>query len=329
MPDYGQRADQSADNYCYRHRDRQSFVLCQRCGRTICGECQTPAPVGVLCPDCAGQSRRTQTSSRPGIASRIKRAAALGKPVVTYAIMGLTAVLFLVQLVTGGFLQNLLLFNPITLHVEAQFEPWRLLTVTLVHGSIWHIAFNMLTLWLFGRVLEPLYGHLRFGLVWIAAALGGSLAVTIATPTGSVIGASGAVFGLFGAYFVVMRQARMNPTSLLVLIGINIVMGFVVPGIAWEAHVGGLLVGLLAGWLVSRDVRGPQAVTRSGGRRRPATGAWLVGGLALVLVVGAIAWANFVSPVSVTMASEAASAPGVAPVTEPEVSTVLSTGWGE
>ncbi|KAB1648745.1 rhomboid family intramembrane serine protease [Pseudoclavibacter endophyticus] len=247
----------------------------------------------MICPGCVAEAKRAHKGSRPGLGTRLSRAAALGRPVVTYSIIAVTLLVYAVQFVTGGFVTNLLLFNPVTLWVDGdRFEPWRALTVTLVHGGIWHVLFNMVTLWLFGRVLEPLYGRLRFGLVWVAAALGGSLAVVIATPTGSVIGASGAVFGLFGAYFVVMRQARMNTTSLLVLVGINVVMGFINPGVSWQAHIGGLLVGLLAGWLVSRDVRGPRAVSTDGRKRPPASGAVLVGVLALALFGACLLWAN-------------------------------------
>lgn len=301
MPDFGQRAEEGrADNFCYRHPDRRSFVLCQRCGRTICGDCQTPAPVGVLCPACVAESARAHSTSRPGLISRVKRAAALGNPVVTFAIIGITVLMYLVNFVTGGRVTGALLFNPVTLIYPSDvFEPWRAFTTTLAHGSLWHIGFNMLTLWLFGRVLEPLFGHLRFALLWIAAALGGSLAVVILAPTTSVIGASGAVFGLFGAYFVVMRQARMNTTSLLVLVGINIVMGFIVPGIAWQAHIGGLVIGVLAGWLLSRDARRPRAVGVAKASRMPATGAVLVGTLAVVLLGASTAWINFVAQLSI------------------------------
>ncbi|MGO2111102.1 MAG: rhomboid family intramembrane serine protease [Pseudoclavibacter sp.] len=300
MPQYGQRVER-ADNFCYRHPDRQSFVLCQRCGKTICGDCQTPAPVGVLCPACVAEARRAQTKTRPSIGTRLSRAAALGTPVVTYAIIAVTVVAYGVQFLTGGWLQQQLLFNPVTLWIDGQFEPWRALTVTLVHGGLFHVLFNMLTLWLFGRVLEPQYGRLRFSLVWIAAALGGTLAVTMTTPTGSVVGASGAIFGLFGAYFVVMRQARMNTTSLLVLVGINVVMGFINPGVSWQAHIGGLLIGLLAGWLVSRDLRGPQPVSSDGRTKRRSSGATLVGVLAVALFAASLLWANTVGSASVVL----------------------------
>lgn len=297
MPEFGERAGPGADSHCYRHPQRESFVLCQRCARTVCGECQTPAPVGVICPECMAAARRSTAVSRPSVGTRIRRASAAGAPVVTYAIIGVTALVFVAQWLTQDAVTNALMFSPayLLLGAAVPFEPWRAFTLTLVHGGLWHIGFNMLTLWLFGRVLEPLYGRLRFALVWVAAALGGSLAVTLSNDFGWVVGASGAVFGLFGAYFIVMRQARMNTTSLLVLIGINVVLGFVLPGIAWEAHLGGLAAGVVAGWFVSRDLRGARRDAGTGAIVRPVTGAVLVGGLAVVLLVAAVAWANIVA----------------------------------
>lgn len=291
MADFGQRADPAADNACYRHPGRQSFVLCQRCARTICGDCQTPAPVGVVCPECVAAARSAQAATRPRIGTRLQRARASGAPIVTYSIMGLTALVFVAQLLSGNVLRDALGFHGSFVDLRAApyvgFEPWRALTVTLVHGGIFHVGFNMLTLWLFGRVLEPLYGPLRFALVWIVSAIGGSLAVVVVGSAGFVIGASGAVFGLFGAYFVVMRQARMNTTSLLVLIGINIVLGFVVRGIAWEAHLGGLVIGLLAGWFVSLDLRSARHRMR---------GVWLVSALGVLVFVVMVAWASTLAP---------------------------------
>lgn len=287
MTAFGQRAEPGADDACYRHPDRPSFVLCQRCTRTVCGDCQTQAPVGVLCPECVADARRAHAATRPSVGTRVRRASASGAPLVTYAIIGLTVVVYLLQQIPALGVTAALQYATPMLDLRAatyaNFEPWRAVTATLVHGSIFHIGFNMLTLWLFGRVMEPLFGRLRFALVWIASAIGGSLLCAVLAPADVVIGASGAVFGLFGAYFVVMRQARMNPTSLLVLIGLNIVMGFVVPGIAWQAHLGGLLIGLLAGWLVSLDVR-----------RHPARiwGAVGAGALAVVLLVANVVVAS-------------------------------------
>lgn len=300
MADFGQRADPAADSTCYRHPDRRSFVLCQRCTRTICGDCQTPAPVGVVCPACVAEARGAQSATRPSMGVRVRRAGSSGAPVVTLSIIGLTLLVFVAQQMTGDAVGRALGFAGVFVDLRAApyvaFQPWRAVTVSLAHAGILHVGFNMLTLWLFGRVLEPLYGRLRFSLVWAVSALGGSLGVVAFGSIALVVGASGALFGLFGAYFVVMRQARMNPTSLLVLIGINIVFGFVVPGVAWEAHVGGLLAGMLAGWLVGLDLRSPTRRTR---------GVLLVAALGLFLLAATVVWASAIAPSSVVVSNGA------------------------
>lgn len=249
------------DNYCYRHPDRQSFALCQRCGRTICGECQTQSAVGVLCPEEFRAERRA-ASPAGRFATRIRGLAGAGAPVVTYAVMAIAGVVYVLQLLLpfalgGDLVGRLLMYGPVftALAPGAPFEPWRMITYAFAHGSILHIAFNLITLWMFGRVLEQAFGPLRYALLFVAAAMGGALATALVAPGSFVIGASGAIFGMFGAYFFVMRQARMDTRSLLVLVAINVVMGFVVSGIAWQAHIGGLIVGGAAGAVLVRDAR--------------------------------------------------------------------------
>lgn len=238
------------DNFCYRHPQRQSFVLCQRCLRTICPECQTPLPVGVICPECLADQRKAASANVTRMPRR--RAAGLdGKPVVTYALIIATSFFYLVGLVpgVGVYIQNLFAFYaPL-----AYTQPWRLLTVTLVHASIFHIAFNMLALWALGRSLEPLLGRWRFLSLYLLSALGGSVLTALIAPTTVVVGASGAVWGLLGAMFIIGRHLGANVTAIAVLLGINLVITFL-PGsnIAWQAHIGGGLVGALIGVIFAR-----------------------------------------------------------------------------
>ncbi|KXZ59954.1 Rhomboid protease GluP [Microbacterium laevaniformans] len=238
------------DNFCYRHPDRQSFVLCQRCLRTICGECQTPLPVGVICPECLAEQRKAASAKVTRMPRR--RVAGLdGKPVVTYTLVIVTSVFYLIGLIPGIGLhvQNLLAFQAQLAYVQ----PWRLLTVTLVHASIFHIAFNMLALWALGRSLEPLLGRWRFLALYLLSALGGSVLTALLAPNTWVVGASGAVWGLLGAMFVIGRHLGANVTAIAVLLGINLVITFL-PGsnIAWQAHIGGGLVGALTGVIFAR-----------------------------------------------------------------------------
>lgn len=250
------------DNFCYRHPDRQSFVLCQRCLRTICPECQIPAAVGVICPECLRDQQRAQSPAQRKAERRWSRpravSASSGQPVVTYAIIGVTAFAYLLALIPGGFgkvVEQALLYWAPYLYpgLTGHFEPWRLLTAALVHSSIWHVGLNMLALWMIGRSLEPLLGRWRFLTLYVLSALGGSVAVTLLSFGTPVVGASGAIFGLFGALIVIGRHIGANIAGIAVVLGINLLIGFL-PGanISWQAHVGGLLVGLLVAFIFTR-----------------------------------------------------------------------------
>jgi membrane associated rhomboid family serine protease len=238
-------------SFCYRHPDRQSFVLCQRCGRTICGECQTPGAVGVICPECMREQRKAAPRVRTGFFSRSG-----DRPLVTYILIAVTAFVFLLQLIPGlGVTQYLLYAGvyslPSGFYPGYDFEPWRMLTTVVAHsqGFIFHIALNMYSLWLFGQALEPMLGRARFLTLYLISGFAGSLGVSfLAGDFVPVVGASGAIFGLMGAFLVIQRKRGGNMNGLLVLVGINLVIGFI-PGInvAWQAHVGGLVGGALAG----------------------------------------------------------------------------------
>ncbi len=232
------------DNFCYRHPDRQSFVLCQRCGRTICGECQTPGAVGVICPECMKQQRQN-APRRTGFFTRSGE-----RPIVTYVIIAVTAFVFLLQLIPGLNVTQYLLYAGVY-STPLAFEPWRMFSTVFVHSQnfIFHIALNMYTLWIFGQALEPMLGRARFLALYLISGFAGSLGVLFLTDgTVPVVGASGAIFGLMGAFLVIQRKLGGNMNGLLVLVGINLVIGFI-PGIniAWQAHLGGLIGGALVG----------------------------------------------------------------------------------
>lgn len=127
------------------------------------------------------------------------------------------------------------------------FQPWRALTVSLVHstGSFLHVALNMLSLWMVGRVLEPMLGRWRFIALYAISSIAGSVVTALVSPDVVVVGASGAIFGAFAALIVIVRKLGGSVTSMMVVIGINFVYGLVVNGIAWQAHLGGLIGGAL------------------------------------------------------------------------------------
>ena len=131
------------------------------------------------------------------------------------------------------------------------YEPWRMLTTAFLHSwtSIWHILFNLYTLVVFGPMVEMWLGRGRYLVLYLVSAFAGSVAVLwLASPGTLVVGASGAIFGLLAAIVVIQRGLGANPAQLLVLIVLNLAIGFI-PGlnIAWQAHVGGLVGGLLIG----------------------------------------------------------------------------------
>lgn len=244
-----------ATNFCYRHPGRQSFILCQRCGRTICAECQTQAAVGVVCPECMREQRKNAPKTKPAILTRF---AGSGQPTVTYSIIGITLFVYLLQFISGSLITNALLYAGVYSQ-PANFEPWRLLTTALVHGSIFHVLLNMYTLYIFGQFLEHLLGRGRYVALYLLSALAGSLGVLfLADPFTAVVGASGAIFGLMGAFLVIQRRLGGNARQLLILIGINLVIGFI-PGlnIAWQAHVGGIIGGAIVGliFVQTRNLR--------------------------------------------------------------------------
>lgn len=231
--------------------------MCQRCGRTVCAECQTQAAVGVHCPECVREARESAPRTRPAAVTTMRRMTGAGAPVVTYLIMALCVVVFLIEVVTGQLSNNQ---SPVYrdlayLPFFTESQPWTIFTSLFVHASLIHIAFNMYSLFILGPEMERLVGRLRFVVLFLLSGFGGSLAVLLINPAGGVVGASGAIFGLFGAYFVVVRHLGGNSRQLLIVILINVVIGFLVPQIAWQAHLGGLAIGALIGlvYVKTRD----------------------------------------------------------------------------
>jgi membrane associated rhomboid family serine protease len=177
-------------------------------------------------------------------------------PVVTYSIIALTLVVFALQWITQGAVTLALAhYGPLI----AQ-EPWRLLTVALVHSDRWifHILFNMYSLWVLGPLLESFIGRARFAAVYVLSAIGGSVTVLLFEPLTAVVGASGAIFGMLGAFFVIQRRLGGPNVQLIIIIAINLALSFLIPTVSWQSHVGGLLVGALLGWIMLRTRRADQ-----------------------------------------------------------------------
>jgi membrane associated rhomboid family serine protease len=199
-----------------------------------------PAPVGFQCPECVAGAAAQQRQPRTVTGARL-----VDKPVVTYSVIGLSVAIYLVQMLIGV---NKAAGNwgmwPIG--IAANGEWWRLLSAAFLHGSFLHIAFNMYVLFALGPTLERILGHWRYLILYVLAAIGGSVASYVISDMNTVsVGASGAIFGLMGALVVAGRRLKYDVTQVLVLLGINVAIGFFSPGVDWRAHLGGLVTGAI------------------------------------------------------------------------------------
>ncbi|TWD50427.1 rhomboid family intramembrane serine protease [Arthrobacter sp. FX8] len=248
---------------CPRHPDRPSYVRCQRCGRPACPDCQRAAAVGFQCVDCVNETGR----STPEVRTVYGGAVATGKPLATFGIIAACVVVYALQmLIPGDFVYKQFAYNNIFVAPQyGAFEPWRMLTSAFLHSpdSLLHILLNMYTLWIFGQALEPVLGRVRFLALYLISAVGGSVGYLLLNPVlvpgqglVGLVGASGAIFGLFGAMLLVQRQRGGDTRQLWVLIAINGVIGFLIPHIAWQAHLGGLITGGLCAAVLAYTPRG-------------------------------------------------------------------------
>jgi membrane associated rhomboid family serine protease len=237
---------------CPRHPDRVSFVTCQRCGRPACPECQRPAAVGVQCVDCVKQQGKVAPKLRTVLGAPYHE----GRPIVTMSIIGLCVLMFAGQFLSAGRWTQMFAFMP----ALGLTQPWRFLTAEFTHstGFIGHILFNMMALWMPGPLLEKALGRLRFITLCAMCAIGGSVGSLLLSGSPAdlaggwytpVVGASGMVFGLFGALIPILKRIGGNPRQIFSVLAINGALGFLVPGIAWQAHLGGFLVGLALGYV--------------------------------------------------------------------------------
>lgn len=177
---------------------------------------------------------------------------------VTSSIAIVTIAVGVLQLLPGDITERLLWFAPLSL-----IEPWRFLTWALVHGGVLHLAFNMLVLFMVGPAIEQRIGKLPFLATYLVSTAGAAVAIAWLTPTEAVIGASGAIYALFGITIGMQRMLGRVQPSLLIVVGLNLVITFVFSGVSWSAHVGGLIVGLLLGFgfgLADRRLSGSRGV---------------------------------------------------------------------
>lgn len=266
---------------CYRHSGRETGVHCSNCGRPICPDCMTSTPVGMRCPECARQKTKTRTLRSTS-----------DEPTLTYVLIGINVLVFLGGLLGGGGStvtsagDALIRDGGLSDFYIREGEYWRLLTAGFLHAGFMHLLFNMFSLYILGTLLEPAIGRLRFGLIYFTSLLVGSFGALLVEGNSLTVGASGAIFGLMGAAAVVMRGRGLNlmESGLGIWIVLNLVITFAVPGISIGAHVGGLVGGAVAAFLLF-DVRDRMRLPEAAG-----TAACVA--LAIVAVAGSIAVSN-------------------------------------
>jgi membrane associated rhomboid family serine protease len=238
---------------CYRHPDRETGLSCSECGRPICTDCVTFAPVGLRCPDHAGTPARTTPRAVRSVQRPLARRGIVvpSGAIVTRILVALNVIVYLITVAQGGGLNDpggslfdkWILFGPF---VE-QGDWWRLITAAFLHASIWHIAFNMYALWWLGSVVEGAIGSMRFLLLYLACGLSGSAGALLLDPTKPVVGASGAIFGMLGAGLILEWRASgrlLGGFATVLLINLAITFGFR-SFISVGGHLGGLVGGLI------------------------------------------------------------------------------------
>lgn len=267
---------------CYRHPDRPTGIVCTRCARPICPECMVPASVGFQCPACV---REGQAGVRPLKRGTAVRSAAGRWGAVTLSLIAVNVAMFVVTAAAEGLHGG----NPLDNSNSALFkalaqvpwrvqagEWWRVFTAAFLHFGPIHLLFNMLALLVFGSQLEQALGKWRFLAVYVVSLLGGAVTLQMFSPfNAEAAGASTAIFGLLGAFAVLMIYGRQDLRGLINLLVINLAIGFL-PGISLVGHVGGLVAGALA------------TVAILVFRRRPAAQAVALGVLGVVLLAVAL-----------------------------------------
>ena len=230
----------------------------------------TPTPVGMRCPECARDRTPVRTLRT-----------LQGTPTVTQALIAINVAVFVAEVATGAgslsgtsgtVVEKGALYGPAIAHGH---EYWRLFTSGFLHEGLLHLFVNMLSLWFVGQVLEPAIGRVNFLAVYLTSLFTGSFGALLFQPTAVTVGASGAIFGIFGALLVVSR-ARGIPfwqSGLGPILIFNLLFSVSFRGISIGGHLGGLVGGLIAGWLV---------VELAERRRQPA--AALIGCLVLAAI---------------------------------------------
>src|SRR5438105_8213063 len=263
-----------AEKTCYRHPDRVTGLSCSECGRPICTECMTMAPVGIRCPEHSGRAQGVQRMTHG-----VRRASFEGVGAkVTRTLIGINVAVYVAELATGGgvngigskiYEKGVLIATAIDpsghLIGVAHGEWWRLITAAFLHYGPFHLLTNMLALYWFGSLLEQRIGSGRFLMLYLVSGLAGSAGALLWSPLVPTVGASGAIFGILGAGLVLERQRDyVFGGSALGIIIINFIFTFSISSISKGGHIGGLIGGIVCALGLTRFGRGHAAYGHAG-----------------------------------------------------------------
>ncbi|MFD7426776.1 rhomboid family intramembrane serine protease [Streptomyces sp. NPDC059818] len=239
---------------CYRHPGRETSIRCTRCERPICPDCMVNASVGFQCPDCVRQGSGTGHSPAASRPRTLAGGSVAADPrLITKILLGINVAVFVAVLANSALVDDLVLLGRANFYYGgppegiAEGQWYRLVTSMFLHQEVWHIAFNMLGLWWLGGPLEAALGRVRYLALYLLSGLAGSaLTYWLAEPNQPSLGASGAIFGLLGATVVLMRRLNYDMRPVFGILALNLIITFNPwGGIAWQAHVGGLIAGTL------------------------------------------------------------------------------------
>jgi membrane associated rhomboid family serine protease len=243
---------------CYRHPERTTGISCQRCKRPICGECMNPASVGFQCPRCISSGRSSVRQPRTAFGAAIGP----GSGSTTYVLMGVLAAVWLLDLVTRGLVDMLLIMSN---QAVAGGQFWRLLTAALTSGGLLGTLMNLLVLWIAGRTMESELGRWRMLALYFAAGLGGTTLLFVFGPlSGLGYAATAAVIGLLAANSIFKYKQREDVRAdiglFVILILYSVLVGFNTFG--WLVLIGGLLIGALVGAVLAYAPRQNRATVQ-------------------------------------------------------------------
>ncbi len=278
--------------HCYRHPDRETLLSCSSCDRPICTSCMTQAAVGMRCPECA-RGGAGAASRATGAARRARSVSSSSDmAIATVVLVVVTILVFLAEVAQGGNIYDvgdpqIVLDGAVWGPAVADGEWYRMITAGFLHAGIIHIAFNMYLLWFLGSALERYAGPGRMLAIYFASILWGSAGALLMSPDSLTVGASGGVFGLMAAIFLLERQrgvALLGSTVGMLLL-LNLVITFLLPGISVGGHLGGIVGGAAAGFILSGFGKGHMAYGKAGPQIWVSMAALMVGAVVLGVAV--------------------------------------------